>query len=72
MYLEILALGIIVFFIMNYTGRISTNRFISDNQVYFKKLKEDDWDFYVKAKYGENADADMLFNKRLLCLSLII
>ncbi len=65
MYLEILALGLIVFFIMNYTGRISTNRFISDNQVYFKKLKEDDWDFYVKAKYGENADADALFNKRL-------
>lgn len=65
MYLEILALGIIVFFLMNYTGRISTNRFIADNQVYFKKLKEDDWDFYVKAKYGENADADALFNKRL-------
>ena len=65
MYLEILALGVIVFFLMNYTGRISTNRFIADNQVYFKKLKEDDWDFYVKAKYGENADADALFNKRI-------
>lgn len=65
MYIEMLILAIIILFLMNYTGRISTNKFIQDNQVYFKKLKEDDWDFYVKAKYGENADADALFNKRL-------
>ncbi len=65
MYLEILALGVIIFFILNYTGRISMNRFVSDNSVYFKALKEDDWDFYVRSKYGENADPDVLFNKRI-------
>ena len=65
MYIEILALAVIVYLIMNYTGRISTKRFISDNQVYFQKLKEDDWDFYVRAKYGENVDPNILFNKRL-------
>ena len=52
MYLEMIILCVIVFFLMNYTGRISTNKFVQDNQVYFQKLKEDDWDFYVKAKYG--------------------
>ncbi len=65
MYLEVLALGVIVFFIMSYTGRINTSKFIADNQVYLKKLKEDDWDFYVRAKYGENADPDLLFGKRI-------
>ncbi len=65
MYLEIIALAVIVFFILNYTGRINANKFITDNQEYFKKLKEDDWDFYVRARYGQNADADLLFGKRI-------
>lgn len=65
MTIEILVIGVIFLYVMNYTGRISTNRFIADNEVYFKKLKEDDWDFYVKAKYGEGVNADILFNKRI-------
>ena len=72
MYLEIIALGIIVFFLMSYTGRISTSRFIEDNQKYFQKLKEDDWDFYVRARYGQNADPDLLFGKRIRNGLLII
>lgn len=65
MYLEILIFAAILLFLFNYSGRISANKFIEDNTVYLKKLKEDDWDFYVKAKYGDNADPDILFNKRL-------
>lgn len=45
MAIEILIIGLIILFVMNYTGRISANRFIADNEVYFRKLKEDDWDF---------------------------
>lgn len=65
MAIEILIIGVIFLFIMNYTGRISTNRFIADNEAYFKKLKEEDWDFYVKAKYGDGVNGDILFNKRV-------
>ncbi len=65
MYFEIVAIALIIFFLLNFTGRISINRFVSDNEVYFKKLKENDWDFYVKAKYGDTANADFLFNKRI-------
>ena len=65
MHIEIIIIGIIVLFIMTYTGRISTNRFIADNEVYFRKLKEDDWDFYVRAKYGDGANPDTLFNARI-------
>ncbi len=65
MYFEIIALALILLFGLNYTGRISANRFVSDNEVYFRKLKESDWDFYVKAKYGDAVNPDFLFNKRI-------
>ena len=65
MYLEIFALGLIILFLLNYTGRISANRFVLDNEVYFRKMKESDYDFYVKAKYGDSVNPDFLFNKRI-------
>lgn len=65
MYLEILIFGIIIFFLFAYSGRIDTNKFIADNQGNLSKLKEEDWDFYVKAKYGDKVDPNVLFNKRL-------
>ena len=65
MYFEVFALAAILLFGLNYTGKISANRFVSDNEVYFRKLKESDWDFYVKAKYGDTANPDFLFNKRI-------
>ena len=65
MYWEVFALAGILLFLLNYTGKISANRFVSDNEVYFRKLKESDWDFYVKAKYGDTQNPDFLFNKRI-------
>ena len=65
MHIEIIAIGILVLFLMAYTGRINTNKFLMDNEVYFRKLKEDDWDFYVKAKYGDGVSPDILFNRRI-------
>ena len=65
MYFEVFILAAILLFGLNYTGKISANRFVSDNEVYFRKLKESDWDFYVKAKYGDTANPDFLFNKRI-------
>ena len=65
MYVEIFILGVIIFFLMNYTGRISANRFVADNEVYFRRMKESDWDFYVKAKYGDTVNPDFLYNKRI-------
>ena len=47
------------------TGQISFNQLISDNEAMFKKLKEPDWDFYVKARYGNDVNPDILFNQRI-------
>ncbi len=65
MYFEIVGLAILIFFALDFTGKISINRFVSDNEVYFQRLKENDWDFYVKARYGDTVNADFLFNKRI-------
>ena len=65
MYIEILVLGIILFIVMTVNGYIKPNKFIQDNQDDFLKLKEDDYEFLVKAKYGDGLDPDVLFQKRI-------
>ena len=71
MQIEIILIGAIVLFVLNYTGRIN-NKFIVDNSDYFRKLKEDDWDFLVKAKYGDGVNPDILFTKRIRNAGLVL
>lgn len=65
MYFEIIIVAAIIIFIMAYNGNISTSQFIDDNEMLFRKLKEDDWDFYVRMKYGDGVNPNVLFNKRI-------
>ncbi len=65
MYFEVLAIGIISFVVLTINGYIKPNKFIQDNQDIFMKLKEEDYDFLVKAKYGDGLDADVLYQKRI-------
>lgn len=69
---EILILAVIVIFVLNYTGRVSTNRFVKDNSTYLLKLKESDYDFLVHAKYGTEADPNVLFEKRIRNAFIVI
>lgn len=65
MQIEVIIVAVIVFGILTITGQISMNQLISDNQLLFLKIKEKDWDFLVRAKYGTNVNPDILFNKRI-------
>ncbi len=65
MQIEIAIVAVIIFFILSYSGKISINKLIADNEMYIRRLKESDWDFYVKAKYGDSVNPDLLFNKRV-------
>lgn len=65
MYYEMAIIAVIIYVIMFSTGQINFNKLISDNEALFKKLKEDDWDFYVRARYGNAANPDLLYNKRI-------
>ena len=63
--MEILVVGIILILLFNYLGTFSFNKFVSDNRVVFEKLKEDDYDFFVRSKYGDKADPNERFQRRV-------
>ena len=65
MEVEIIIIIILIFVVMTYNGQLSIKDFINDNFFLFRKLKEDDWDFYVKSKYGDNVNPDRIFIKRI-------
>lgn len=63
--MEILLIGIIVLFVLQKNKKIDAGKFIIDNGNWIRKFKESDYDFLVRSKYGENADPDQLFDKRI-------
>ena len=65
MLIEVLIIGVLLYVILEYNGSISTNKFLNDNKDLFAKLKEKDYDFFLKAKYGDAVDTQALYNSRL-------
>ena len=63
--MEVLLFGIIIVFVLFYNKTIDGKKFLSDNRDIFNRLREEDYDFLVRAKYGEKVDPDQLFQKRL-------
>ena len=60
-----LILTVIIFIVMISSGQISLNQLVTDNEMFFRKLKEEDYDFYVKARFGESVNPNVLFNQRI-------
>ena len=65
MLIEVLIIGVLLYVILEYNGSISTNKFLNDNKDIFIKMKEKDYDFYLKAKYGDAVDIQSIYNARL-------
>lgn len=65
MQIEIIIIAIIIFIILSYTGRLNLNKLFADNEILFRKFKEEDWDFLVSAKYGNGVSPDVLFARRI-------
>lgn len=65
MYPEIIICGIVIFFLCEYSGIVSTRKFVTDYSDILLKLKEADYDFLVRARYGNEVNVDELYNKRL-------
>ena len=72
MQFEIAIIAIIIFYILTKSGKISISKLIADNEMYLRKLKESDYDFYVKAKFGDTVNPDILFSKRLQNALIVI
>ena len=64
-YWEIIAVAVIIFLASEYTGFVSTGKFISDYEDYLTRFKEGDYEFLLKARYGNEVDSNEMYNKRL-------
>ena len=62
--MEILVVGIIILYILEKNKKINSGQFIQENTAFLDKLKESDYDFLVRSKYGEDVDPNVLFQKR--------
>jgi len=66
MYLEILIIGAIALFVLIYNGTISTSKFFGENKGLFELLQEKDYEFLLRAKYGDRVyDVSQVFRKRV-------
>lgn len=64
--IEIFLIGAIALFVLFYTGKVNTGKFVADNKELLKLLKESDYDFLLYAKYGDRVyDPDQVFMKRV-------
>ena len=63
--MEIFVVGLIIIFLFNYLGTFNFNKFVDDNKVLFSKLKEDDYDFLLVSRYGEEVDVNQMYQKRV-------
>ena len=66
MYIEVLIVGAIVMFVLIYNGTISTSKFFGENKGTFELLQEKDYEFLLRAKYGDRVyDVSQVFRKRV-------
>ena len=63
--MEFILIAIIIIFVLEYTKRIDTNKFIGEAEPYFRFLMEDDYKFLLSIKYGEDIDVNKLFGNRV-------
>ena len=63
--MEFAIIVLIIIFVLSYTGAISTKKLYEDNKNAFALLKEKDYDFLVKAKFGNDFDPNLYFEKRI-------
>ena len=70
--MEMILIGLIALAVLEYHKKVNTNKFIKDNVQYFRVLKEDDYDFLVKAKYGESMDPEILLTSRIKNAGIVV
>lgn len=62
--MEFIFIALIILFILEYTKRIDSKKFIEETEPYFQFLMEEDYKFYVSVRYGD-IDYKKLYNLRV-------
>jgi hypothetical protein len=60
-----IAIAAIIFFLLIINKRLDRKKFVQEITPYFEFLKEKDYDFLLKLKYGDDIDSTKMFNKRI-------
>ena len=63
--MELIIIAAIVLFVVSYTKMVDFQQLFLENEKVVSILKEKDYDFYAKAKYGGDVDINKLYNKRI-------
>ena len=63
--MEIIIVSAIMLFVVTYTKMVDIQELFTKNEKVISVLKEKDYDFYAKAKYGGDVDLRKLFNRRI-------
>ena len=63
--MEFIIIAIIIFFILEYTSRINSNKFVSEVEPYFRFLMESDYEFLLQLRYGPDVDVNVLYSRRV-------
>ena len=69
--MEILVIGAILLFIFFYNNTIDKDKFIADNEKYLEVFREEDYNFLLYAKYGDEVDVDAVYMKRAM-MSVVV
>ena len=62
---EILIVGAIILGVFAYVGAFDFTKFVDDNKLLFGKLKEANYDFYLRSQYGDKVDVNARYQKRV-------
>lgn len=65
MTIEFIAIAAILIFVLQYNKKVDLQRFVVDSEPYFRILMEDDYEFLLTIKYGNDVDVQKLFGARI-------
>ena len=58
-------ISVIVLFILHLNHTIDAKKFVQDTEPYLRFLREDDYEFLLRVRYGDDIDVNKLFSKRV-------
>lgn len=58
-------ISVIVLFVLHLNHTIDAKKFVQDTEPYLRFLMEDDYEFLLRVRYGDDIDVNKLFSKRV-------
>ena len=65
MIIMFIIISVIVLFILHLNHTIDAKKFVQDTEPYLRFLMEDDYEFLLRIRYGDDIDVNKLFSKRV-------